>query len=271
MNEQISRAGWIAFDDVEIDIAGHRLLVGGVETALERKSFAVLLLLAQQPGRVFTRDEILDAVWGHRHVTPGVLNRTMTLLRQALGESGEDSRYLHTVHGVGYRFDAQLHAREPVASVAAPPRPAESVRAGLSAPVETPSPQATPGPATTARSRRRVALLAFAVVLAAAASYLVVGLRGERQVAPAAPALIVLPLHPVGSAHDEDVLAEGLSEELITRLARIDGLRVISSTSATRAQDERLEPAQLAQRLHVTHALEGSLRESGEQCASTCA
>ena len=95
----------LAFDDIAIDFAGRRLLRGGSEQPLEPKAFGVLALLAGAPGRAFTRDEILDAVWGHRHVTPGVLNRVMTLLRHALGEEAHGARYLHTVHGVGYRFD----------------------------------------------------------------------------------------------------------------------------------------------------------------------
>ena len=95
----------LAFDDVVIDPVGRRLLRAGVERPLEPKAFAVVALLAASPGRVFTRDEILDAVWGHRHVTPGVLNRVMTLLRHALGEDAQHPRYLHTVHGVGYRLD----------------------------------------------------------------------------------------------------------------------------------------------------------------------
>jgi TolB-like protein len=95
----------LAFDDVVIDVAGHRLLRGGVEQPLEPKAFAVLVLLAGAPGQVFGRDQILDAVWGHHHVTPGVLNRIVVLLRQALGEDGQQPRLLHTVFGVGYRFD----------------------------------------------------------------------------------------------------------------------------------------------------------------------
>ena len=95
----------LAFDESTIDFAGRRLLRDGIEQPLEPKAFAVLALLAGTPGRVFTRDEILDAVWGHRHITPGVLNRLMTLLRHALGEDAQGPRYLHTVHGVGYRFD----------------------------------------------------------------------------------------------------------------------------------------------------------------------
>ncbi|MFS8138628.1 MAG: winged helix-turn-helix domain-containing protein, partial [Thermomonas sp.] len=110
----------IAFDDVVLDLAGRRLRRGGVEQALEPKAFAVLALLAGSAGQGFTRDEILDAVWGHRHVTPGVLNRVMTLLRHALGEQANAPRYLHTVHGIGYRFDMP----EPVPAVTAPATPA---------------------------------------------------------------------------------------------------------------------------------------------------
>lgn len=101
----------LAFDDVVIDVAARRVLRGGVEQALEPKAFAVLVLLAASPGRVFSRDEIHDAVWGHRHLTPGVLNRVMTLVRQALGEDAQQPRRLRTVHGAGYRFD--LPARKP--------------------------------------------------------------------------------------------------------------------------------------------------------------
>ena len=68
---------------------------GADEQPLEPKAFAVLALLAGTPGRVFTRDEILDAIWGHRNVTPGVLNRVMTLLRHALGEDAQAAPPAH--------------------------------------------------------------------------------------------------------------------------------------------------------------------------------
>ena len=57
-------ARWILFDRVEIDLTGRRLFFDGQESPLEPKAFAVLALLARQPGRALTRDEILDAVWG---------------------------------------------------------------------------------------------------------------------------------------------------------------------------------------------------------------
>lgn len=269
------------FGDVEIDLAGHRLRVAGREMPLEHKAFQVLVTLARQPGRVFTRDEILDAVWGHRHVTPGVLNRAITLLRQALGESGDEARCLHTVHGVGYRFDApepadasmqSATAQSPAPNPVVPgpgmaAAPASAVDAGAIVAASTASIAQTPAAAPTHGERSRHRPLVLAALLVAIAVAAVAALLARRDAAPVAqataPTLVVLPLRPVGSAHDESVLADGLSEELITRLAHASGLRVISSTSARLAQTQNLDAAQLAQRLGGTHALEGSLRQIG--------
>jgi TolB-like protein/DNA-binding winged helix-turn-helix (wHTH) protein len=288
--------GWIVFDAVEIDCTGRRLFVGGSEAPLEPKAFAVLVLLAGQPGRAFDRDEILDAVWGHRHVTPGVLNRVVTLIRQALGESAEENRYLHTLHGVGYRFDAATRwvatrsgvspsERKPEgiafdsagASITggttveshAPHAPAErltDVPAGANASaVDDNAARPAAAPLQPSHKPQRVLVwLALGVCVMIGAGYLFT--RRPAEVPPSAvPTLVVLPLHPVGAAADESVFAEGLSEELITRLARIDGLHLISQTSAALAQTDKLDLTQLAERLHVTHALEGSLRQAGQQ------
>jgi TolB-like protein/DNA-binding winged helix-turn-helix (wHTH) protein len=286
--------GWIVFDAVEVDCAGRRLFVGGSEVPLEPKAFAVLVLLASHPGRAFDRDEILDAVWGHRHVTPGVLNRVVTLIRQALGESAEENRYLHTLHGVGYRFDAatrQAAARGGVspqgrkpdanapdsasvsttaerhAPLATDAEPMADARAGAQRAVvegtATPVERRTAAPVRPSR-KPGFAWLALGVCALISAGYLFTR-RAVEVPANAVPTLVVLPLHPVGAAADESVFAEGLSEELITRLARIDGLHLISQTSAALAQTDKLNLNQLAERLHVTHALEGSLRQAGQQ------
>jgi TolB-like protein/tRNA A-37 threonylcarbamoyl transferase component Bud32 len=79
-----------------------------------------------------------------------------------------------------------------------------------------------------------------------------------------APTLVVLPLKVIGDEEDAGV-ALGLSEDLTTRLSRVAGLGLISSTSAEIAQSRQFDAAQLADRLKATHALEGSLRDSNDQ------
>jgi TolB-like protein/DNA-binding winged helix-turn-helix (wHTH) protein len=291
VTENESTSGWIVFDAVEIDTAGRRLFVDGNAVALEPKAFAVLHLLASNPGHAFARDDILDAVWGHRHVTPGVLNRVITLLRHALGESADEHRYLHTLHGVGYRFDAsvrRLNTRSDagIQIVAAPTLMAETPTArdldrhDNSPLATTPATSASQAPSSRiAAENTRTALPTaaraygrwiFVVALILAAAAFAWHQYGQEAVVPVAqtgtaPALVVLPFRSVGNDIGESALAEGLSEELTTRLARVEGLQLISNPSARLAQQQQLDPEQLAQRLHVTHALEGSLRQAGEQ------
>ena len=234
----------LAFDDVVIDFAARRVLRGGVEQALEPKAFAVLAQLAGAPGRAFSREELLDAVWGHRHVTPGVLNRVMTLLRHALGEDAHTPRYLHTLHGIGYRFDL------PAATPSAGPDPGEEDRVAVAQPPAD-EPAAPRIPSARHWPRLAIALLAIVIAVAAAVAW---WSRAQRRPV-AAPTLIVMPLRPIG---DDGGIAAGLSDELITALAHIDGLRVIARESTTLAVDKSIQ--QRVQQLGISHVLEGSLQ-----------
>src|SRR5687768_2064571 len=103
-----SPAARYRFGDVEVDVAAHSLLRGGEPQPLEPKAFAVLLVLLRHPGALVGRDELLDAVWGHRHVTPGVLTRAIAQLRTALGDDPHRPRYIRTQHAVGYAFIGHL-------------------------------------------------------------------------------------------------------------------------------------------------------------------
>jgi non-specific serine/threonine protein kinase len=66
--------------------------------------FAVIAQLLKRSNELVTRNELLDAVWGHRYVTPSTLNRFIALARRAFGDDVSEARYIQTVHGAGYRF-----------------------------------------------------------------------------------------------------------------------------------------------------------------------
>lgn len=252
----------LAFDEVVIDFAGRRLLRGGVEQPLEPKAFAVLALLACAPGQVFTRDDILDAVWGHRHVTPGVLNRVVTLLRHALGEDAQHPRLLHTLHGTGYRFD--LPAQEAADSVPLQEeRRAQPDRRAL----DVDDTGTIPAPNTKRRLWLIVVVVATLLAMAAAVAWWrdapsPPAVSPTPKAEPATmPTLVVMPLKAIGNDDVGRQLADGLGEELIGTLAQIDGLRVIARESTAIATSESADLAQLTQRLGITHALEGSLQQ----------
>jgi TolB-like protein/DNA-binding winged helix-turn-helix (wHTH) protein len=257
----MSLAPAIHFDAFRLDPEGRRLERDGEPVALEPKAFEVLALLAGSPGKAFTRDEILDAVWGHRHVTPGVLNRIMTLLRHALGEDAQRPRYLHTLHGVGYRFDlppqaeaAELHDRRSSDAVGAPPRKSPSlVLIGLALVLLAVG-------AWWATRRAPAPGIASAPAVATPAS----SHPAPASVAAKVPTLIVMPLRPTGADAATRDIAAGLSDELITELSRISGLQVIAKESTLLATGEDASLDSLVRRLSVTHALEGSMSRNGQ-------
>lgn len=258
----------LAFDDVVIDFAGRRLLRGGAEQALEPKAFAVLALLAASPGQVFTRDEILDAVWGHRHVTPSVLNRITSLLRQTLGEDAQHPRRLHTVYGVGYRFDLPT----PTSAPAPAPAGVVSLDAGAARPPDPPRPSPA---APRGRTRRTAAWLG---AVTAAALLLFATLRWSRPhdgtaapaaTSPARPALAVLPFADLSAGQDQAYLADGLAEEILDQLAQSPALRVVGRRSSFSFRGRSTDLRTIGQRLGVAHLLEGSVRRDGERLRVT--
>jgi DNA-binding winged helix-turn-helix (wHTH) protein len=115
MAQNSPECGWIyQCDDIVVEPRAHRLERAGVGLSVEPKAYTVLVVLLEQAGEVVRKDTLLDAAWGHRHVTPGVLTRAISQLRRVLGDHAGHPRYIATVHSLGYRFIGEVH-RTPVA------------------------------------------------------------------------------------------------------------------------------------------------------------
>jgi two-component system phosphate regulon response regulator PhoB len=97
----IVRAG-----EIEIDSGGMTLAVRGALTRTTATEFRLLEYLARHPGRVFTRDQLLDAVWRDTHyVTPRSVDVYVRRIREKIEANPDEPRYLKTVRGAGYRFE----------------------------------------------------------------------------------------------------------------------------------------------------------------------
>jgi DNA-binding response OmpR family regulator len=96
----------VCFDDIEIDANAMQLRVGGKLVTTTATEFRLLDYLARHPGRVFSRDHLLDAVWGDaRFVTPRSVDVYVRRIREKIESDAEMPRYLKTMRGAGYRFE----------------------------------------------------------------------------------------------------------------------------------------------------------------------
>ena len=92
------------WDDLTIDEAQHEVTLRGQPVELTAREFALLLALAQHPGRVFTRAQLLERVWGDAYYDDHVVDVHVGNLRKKLEADPAHPQYLETVRGVGYRF-----------------------------------------------------------------------------------------------------------------------------------------------------------------------
>ena len=95
----------LVFDELEIDPNTREVAVRGEPVALTATEFDLLYHLASQPKRVFTRDQLMEAVWGYTFAAEtSTVTVHMRRLREKIEPDPTQPRYLHTVWGVGYRF-----------------------------------------------------------------------------------------------------------------------------------------------------------------------
>jgi len=104
--ERPSTPSVVRFEEVVIDAGAMQLTVRGELTTTTATEFRLLDYLARHPGRVFSRDHLLDAVWGDaRFVTPRSVDVYVRRIREKIEIDAENPRYLKTVRGAGYRFE----------------------------------------------------------------------------------------------------------------------------------------------------------------------
>ena len=236
------------FGDVTVQPRSRRVLKAGAEVPLEPKAYAVLMELLRHPQVVIDRDKLLDAVWGHRFVTPGVLNRIIAILRRALGDDADHPRYIRTVHGVGYSFIGPLVQETHAA---------------------TQEPAAAPAAAAGASAGRRAPSIILAVVLVVLVGILSVlkylSHDDERVMDAASRSVVRLALLPI-SADDasDEVLARGLTDVLGEALARIPEFELVELESARLAVSKTQDPREIAALLGTDRLLRIRLGRSGE-------
>jgi TolB-like protein/DNA-binding winged helix-turn-helix (wHTH) protein/Tfp pilus assembly protein PilF len=265
------------FLDYELSETDFCLSREGERIPLEPKALRVLMFLASHAGRLVDKQELLESVWPDTFVEENTLTRTIAILRRQLGDSSRDSKLIETVPTRGYRFIAAVEIMPAPSTVpslapsqALPVQTEHSVASSVSAsglavdtvPV-TDSKAVGDSLAASGAGMLKLKWLLFAVGLGLA---VVLGLWIKHRLPHAEEpirSLAVLPLDDLSPGTREDYFADGMTDELITELARIPGLRVVSRTSITQDKGTHKSLAQIARELNVDAIVEGSVVRSG--------
>ncbi len=250
---------------------------------VERKPMELLILLTSREGQLVTRSEIADRLWASEVFvdTEHGINTAIRKLRYLLRDDPDHPQFIQTVIGMGYRFIAPITTVQKPSSEAVRPE-AALVEAASMDPVqqkEAIAAEALTGAATLPTPNPRyaawVGLTALAVLLITIPiATLGAHPLGERLLhrnpQRVISSLAVLPLENLSGDSSQDYFADGMTDELITMLAKDSSLRIVSRTSVMQYRGARRPLPEIARALHADAILEGSVSRSGDQVADSC-
>ena len=253
----------LRFGVFEADPRLGELTKHGKRLPLQGQPFQLLAMLLERPGELVSREELRAKIWPQTIVDfDHGLNKAISKIRDALGDSAENPRFIETVARRGYRFLADVAVVQD-----GPPQTA----AGDAAVQADAGPLARREAGTSSgRPSRALAWRLFGfgltLVLAAALSWI---LYTSRNSAPTIRSLAVLPLKNLSGDVSQDYFTDGMTEELITQLGQISALRVISSRSVMLYKGVDKPLAEIARELSVQAVVEGSVLRSGDRVRIT--
>jgi TolB-like protein/Tfp pilus assembly protein PilF len=220
----------VRFGEIELDLDRYELRRSDKLQAIEPKAFDLLVYLIENRSRVVSKDEIYEKIWDGRLISEATLTSCINAARTAIGDSGRRQQFIRTIPRRGYTFIADVTRIETNRPVSKP------VASRIPEEAETGSEINTASGPTVHRPHASI---------------------------------VVLPFVDLGSSHENNTIADGITEDITTELARFKRLFVIARNSALALRAETNDVRKIAQGLGVTYALEGSVRRSGDQIRVT--
>jgi len=244
----------VCFGVYEIDLRSGELRKAGLRIKVQELPLKILTALLESPGEVITREDLRKRIWPDE--TSGdfdhAVNVAIGKLRVALGDSSDHPHVIETIPRRGYRFIA-------------PVKPIEKT-GGKRDVLESVAPPPSGSGASVQRHWRFLVLLVVAL-LAIFLTYRGISRRYSSR--NNFHSLAVLPLRNLSGDPDQDYFADGMTDEIITSLAKIRSLRVTSHTSTIQFKNTQVPIREIGQRLQVEIVLEGAVVRSGDRVRIT--
>jgi TolB-like protein/DNA-binding winged helix-turn-helix (wHTH) protein len=250
----------LGFDIFELDVRAGELRKQGVKVRLQGQPLQVLETLLTRTGEVVTREELRAQIWKADTFVDfdHSLHNAIARLREVLGDSAENPRYIETLPRRGYRFLVPVESHDGPRTAGTPAQVPVAIASDI---------------ARRAYGRRVAALaLASAVTVLLIGALSVTGVR-QRLLRHSHPhnieSLAVLPLVNLSDDSEQDFFADGMTEALITDLGKISALRVISRTSVVQYKGTKKPLPEIARELNVDGLVEGTVLRSGNHLRIT--
>jgi TolB-like protein/DNA-binding winged helix-turn-helix (wHTH) protein/Tfp pilus assembly protein PilF len=244
VSTQVQSHERLSFLDYELDCRSGELRRNGTTLRLQPQPAKILAILATRAGQVVTRQELAEQVWGANTYVDFEhgLNFAVRQIRSVLEDDPDNPRFLETVPKRGYRFITQV-----------------------TGPIQ---PQ---GAAPAARPISRMKLVISVGVAVVSLAFFVAMRLWPRKasVSHNIDSVAVLPLRNLSNDPEQEYFSEGMTDQLITDLARVGGLRVISHTSVERYRDTTRPLPDIARELGVAAVVEGTVMRSGDRVRIT--
>src|SRR6202453_2331749 len=263
----------IRFGTYEVSFQSGEVREAGLRIRVQQQPMKLLQILLEHPGEVVTREELRSRVWPNESFGDfdQALNIAIGKLRSAVGDSAENPRFIETLPKRGYRFIADVSVVDADAHTKKQP---ESAAADLPSPVrkmELGNTLQGAGLATVPKRRKwPTSRIIVALALVLSLPILAVWLFHSYGPAPTRiRSIAVLPLENLSGDTSQNYFADGMTDELITDLAQISALRVISRTSVMVYQGARKPLPQIARELNVDAVVEGTVLRSGDRVRIT--
>ena len=269
--EEGSNRGSYRFGLFRVDLAHGTLTRQGERVKLQEQPFRILALLLERANQIVTREELRQSLWSEDTFVEfeGSLNAALKKVRYALRDSSDNPTFIETIPRRGYRFIAPVEFLEAVAAIEPSPRVLPEIPDPV-APFPGLSLPATPVPGARGGKTLLASIAAFVVLAAMLAIALNADGIRERWLHWASPvhairSLAVLPLEDLSSDPAQQYFADGITDELITDLAQISNLRVISRTSTTQYKGTKKSIPEIGKALKVDAVIEGTVERDANR------
>jgi len=223
------------FNDFLIDTDNFILKRNNKLVEVEPQVFDLIVYLINNKSKLVSRNELLEKVWHGRIVLDATLNNHIKMARNALGDDGQSQNVIKTIHGRGYQFVAEVNK------------------------------VTDKGGSNSSNHKKYLSYFTlFAIISIALFIYF----------KDSFPFNIKTPVHPIGNKSiavlafldmspekDHEYFSDGISEEILNKLAQIPQLRVISRTSSFFYKGKDETAKEIGKQLNVSHILEGSVRK----------